>query len=174
MDKQVANANHISQICQATHGLRVKRHDQVVDMLSGSLRRAGYVVQVEPRIASGNSFVKPDIVCYRKQSAFVIDPIICGDNIDPEERALEKRLYYTRPEIEEYVKVSTNNTAISVEAHGLAISMRGAWATSSSNFFRRLRLPRKVASFITLRVLNATWHLLRTYDRCQGGRRGIG
>ncbi len=52
LDRQATNSNHIFKVCQATHGLRVKRHDEVVDMLKSS-KKSGKVI--------------------------ILDPIICGD-----------------------------------------------------------------------------------------------
>ena len=108
----------------------------------------------------------------QKQSAFIIDPLVCGDQVNPEEQAVEKRLSYSKPEVERYVRDFANDTMLNIEVHGIAISMRGAWAVTSSNFYHRLGLPHKLANLITLCVLNATWHLILTYNRCFGGRPG--
>ena len=44
LDKQTANATHISQMCQLTHGLRVKRHDGIVKLVRAGLQRVGEAV----------------------------------------------------------------------------------------------------------------------------------
>ena len=62
LDRQVANSNHIFQVCQATHGLQVKRHDEVVDMLNSSMKRRDYVTFKEPKLKYKNTFRKPDLI----------------------------------------------------------------------------------------------------------------
>jgi len=59
-------------------------------LVRGGLQRKGYIVQLEPKIASKGTFVKPDIIAWKKDKGFVIDPIICGDNCNPEERYRQK------------------------------------------------------------------------------------
>jgi len=44
LDKQTAIATHISQMCQLTHGLRVKRHDGIVKLVRAGLQRVGEAV----------------------------------------------------------------------------------------------------------------------------------
>ena len=58
LDKQTANSTHISQMCQLTHGMRVKRHDGIVKLARAGLQRKGYTVQLKPKIATAGMFVK--------------------------------------------------------------------------------------------------------------------
>ena len=89
LDMQTANATHISQMCQLTHGLRVKRHYGIVKLVGAGLQRVGYTVQLESKIATEGTFVKPD-------KGFVIDPLICGHNFDPKERYRQKVTAYDK------------------------------------------------------------------------------
>ena len=175
LDKQTANATHISQICQVTHGLRVKRHDGIVKMVRAGLQRVGFTVQLEPKIAIEGTFVKPDIVAWKKDKGFIIDPIICGDNCDPEERYRQKVTTYDKEAVRKYVKdealrVSGANVK-EVEVHGFAINFRGGWSTSTQKLLSRLGLGASLKHFISIRTLTTTWTIIQTYDRVSLGYR---
>ena len=62
--------------------------------LSSSLSRQSFKVVVEPKIPSEGTHLKPDIICWKRDKGYVIDPIICGDNIDLNIRAAEKKVMY--------------------------------------------------------------------------------
>ena len=69
LDKQTANVADQNQMCQLTHGLRVKRHDGIVKLVRPGLQRVGYTVQLEPKIATEGTVVKTDIVAWRRDKA---------------------------------------------------------------------------------------------------------
>ena len=46
-------------MCAATHGLQIKRHDNVMEMLAGKLRSIGYVTKSELQLPLNNSLVRP-------------------------------------------------------------------------------------------------------------------
>jgi hypothetical protein len=176
-DRQVANSNHVSQVCQQTHGLRVIRHDEMCKTLRVGLQKAGYRVILEPKIQDGNTFVKPDIICWKGKRGFVLDPIICGDNVDPNDRIMEKKEKYSRDIVFDYVKErgAENGAVLSdgVEAHGISLTFRGSWAAESVQLLKVLGVAPSLGTIITLRVLNASWRLLYTYDKTSFGRRRL-
>lgn len=70
LDKQTANTTDKSQMCQLTHGLRVKRHDGIVKLVRLGLQRVGYTVQLlEPKNTTEGTVVKTDIVAWRRDKA---------------------------------------------------------------------------------------------------------
>ena len=164
LDKQTANATHISQICQVTHGLRVKRHDRIVKMVRVGLQRVGFTVQLEPKIAIERTFLKPDIVAWKKDKGFIIDPIICGDNCDPEERYRQKVSAYNKDDVKRYMKEEalrvSGATVKEVEVHGFAINFRGGWSTSTQKLLSRLGLGASLKHFISIWTLTTTWTII--------------
>ena len=53
---------HISQLCKCVHGLRISRHNRLVELISESAKAAGVRVVVEPRIATSEGLRKPDLI----------------------------------------------------------------------------------------------------------------
>ena len=60
----VSSLGHILQVCAATHGLRTKRHNDVMYMLARKLRSIGFVTKMKFRLHLNNFFVKPDIFAW--------------------------------------------------------------------------------------------------------------
>ena len=127
-----------------THGLRVKRHDGIVKLVRAGLQRVGFTVQLEPKIALEGTFVKTDIVAWKKDKGFIIDPIICGDNCDPEDRYRQKVMAYDKDAVKKYLKeeaLRVNGATVEdIEVHGFAINFRGGWSTSTQKLLSRLGL----------------------------------
>ena len=94
LDRQVANSKHIFQVCQATHGLQVKRHGDVVSMLKSSMDRKDFVMFKEPRLKYKKMFRKPDLIVTKGGKVIILDSIICGDTADLNERRLQKEILY--------------------------------------------------------------------------------
>jgi hypothetical protein len=167
-DQQVANSNHITQVCQATHGARINRHDRIVTMVCSSFKKKGYTILREPRIKKGNSFLKPDIVATYGNVTWVLDPIICSDNADLARRAADKTLLYSVPEVDRFVrdKYDGEQRLVDeriVEVVGLAISNRGAIAPNSLVVLKKVCSLRYI-NFIILRVLLHSWRIINIYQ----------
>ena len=101
LDRQVANSNRIFQTCHLTHGLRVNCHNELVQMLRTSFEKNGYKTLMEPRIKYGNTFRKPDLLIYKDEEAFILDPIIWYNRVDLSIRKAEKEILYSCNEISE-------------------------------------------------------------------------
>ena len=75
---------HILQVCAATHGLRTKRHNDVMYMLARKSRSIGFVTKLETRLHLNISFVEPDIVAWIADDPdgdiLVLDPTIVSDD----------------------------------------------------------------------------------------------
>ena len=159
--------------------MRVKGHDGIVKLVRAGLQRKGFTVQLEPKIATEGTFVKPDIVAWKKDKGFVIDPIICGDNCDPEDRYNQKVRTYDKEDVRKYMRKYVREEALrvsgalieSIEVHGFAINFRGGWSTSTKKLFSRLGLGASLKHFISIRTLTNTWTILQTYDRMSLGYR---
>ena len=85
---------HIVQVCPRTHGPRIDRHNAVVKKILERLVQMDWTVCLEPRIPTAQSFVKPDLVFWNGDSAFVLDVGINGDGFDPDTGHERKVDYY--------------------------------------------------------------------------------
>ena len=95
---------HMLQVCPVNHGLRIERHENIVQSLRRTFLRKGKRVEVEPRVPSGRSFLKPDLVVFDQKSAYVLDPSIVADGFDLEEALRTKRQKYGTEEVEDHCK----------------------------------------------------------------------
>ena len=89
------------QNCPRTKKTRTERHNVVSKMLANKLRKLGYEVREEPRIPSGGTYLKPDIVTYREKdwSLAVLDPTIVNCSTDLDSMDVPKQDKYVRPEL---------------------------------------------------------------------------
>ena len=77
---QLASLGHISQSCPVSHGIRVRRHDNVASFISGKLKTWQYQTVTEPRLTLGSSFRKPDLVVWDSGKASIIEVAVASDN----------------------------------------------------------------------------------------------
>ena len=161
-DRQVANNNHISQACQVTHGLRVKRHDEIVNMIASSYKKKGFTVKVEPRIPANNTFLKPDLVMTKCNVTWVLDPIISADNADLERRRADKVLIYDTPAVERFIREGKDTDHL-ICVDGLVFTNRGTICKRSMGVLRSV-IPRTYLNYIVLRILLLTWRIINTYQ----------
>ena len=173
-DNQRATMNHISQVCQTTHGLRVKRHNIVVDMVTRSLRRAGWKTWVEKRIPRSGSYLKPDIIATRGDQYIIWDPIICGDNQDLEVTAATKVAIYNVEEVHvEAARLVTEGedwtgARVTGSVEGLAFNTRGAISVSSLRALRQAGMTPMYITLICLRVLVLTHKIISAFNNATG------
>ena len=60
----LCNLGNILQVYAAVHWLRIRRHDDVIEMLARKFRSTGYVIKLDRRLIYNNSFHKPDSVAW--------------------------------------------------------------------------------------------------------------
>ena len=168
LDRQVANLNHITNVCQATHGLRVIRHNRLAKALGSSLVRNGYRVLYEPRIAVDRSYVKPDLVAYKAQDILILDPQVCGDHLDPDLRFTQKVVYYSREEVilgaQRLVSQSGGPDDGNVTVAGVIMNYRGAVSNLTAKLFSRIRVRPRFQGYLALRVLVDSWKQFYAYN----------
>jgi len=168
-DRQHANLNHILQICQRTHGARVKRHDELVKQFRSSLHRQGFKTLMEPHIPlRGGSFAKPDLIAWNRRAVYVVDPIITADSASLDERYLGKQVQYDRAEVVEFAlraagRPPPNLLAEPVGVHGLAMNYRGALGNLTLRFLKVLRVPNDAIQYMIVRELVNSWHMWHMY-----------
>ncbi|KAG8179198.1 hypothetical protein JTE90_004026 [Oedothorax gibbosus] len=71
---------HILQVCPRTHGMRVRRHDAIINYAIRGLEQRGFVVAREPLFSTAEGRKKPDLVATKGSSAFIIDAQVVSDS----------------------------------------------------------------------------------------------
>jgi len=166
LDRQIANSTHIVQVCAASHGLRVKRHDKVVRRIGAALSKKGFKILYEPRLPYQRTFRKPDLLVWKGQRAYILDPIICGDRVCLEERQMGKQLLYGDQEVTaralERIEESGSRLE-TISAHGIAMNFRGAMTNLTVRFLKELGVTARELNYMIVGQLNDSWGMLRTY-----------
>lgn len=144
---------HILQVCRKTYGMRIERHNAVCRTLKSALEARGWEVMSEPRIPSGNSFLKPDLVCHRGDQVLVLDPIISADNANLKDVRESKIRKYSDPAISAYVAERYGGSC-NLLIEGVVLSWRGVWEQKSWQQLQQLGLPATLLELISVRVLN--------------------
>ena len=168
-DRQRATKNHVAQVCQRTHGLRVRRHNALVEMIGKDLRRHAWNVYYEVRIPVGGTHRKPDIIATRGDEYLVLDPIISADTVNLEATAQTKVDIYDLPEVHtaavERLDVTTEleRRQATGTVAGIAFNNRGLIAKSSLEVLSHAGLSQKIITLMSVRILCNTHKMLDAY-----------
>ena len=113
---------HILQVCGRSKNQRTFRHNVIVNGVINKLRKLGHQIKREPRIPVKNSFVKPDIVAFNKETKRVLiaDPLIVAVSRDLEKAERDKQIKYNTPEVVKWIKAKYGKET-SVEVCGLIL-----------------------------------------------------
>ena len=112
--------------------MRVRRHDDVANFISGKLKTRQYQTVTEPRLPLGSSFRKPDLVVWdsAKSRASIIEIAVTSDNYPLSRTWQAKFDKYNRPEILEGVRELTDCQDVPVVP--AVLSWRGCRSGSSA------------------------------------------
>ncbi|KAK7869437.1 hypothetical protein R5R35_008165 [Gryllus longicercus] len=154
--QETETAAHVIQNCHRTHGGRVLRHNAVCHVLAAGLRRAGWSVE-EPVIPTREGNRKPDMVCYKEDTATVIDTQIVSADSSLNDSHQRKRNYYAKnpdepPKLVEKLGIDLKNLTFT----SCTVSWRGVWATKLQEDLLRMGLTKNLLSSITTRVLQGS------------------
>ncbi|KAG8170643.1 hypothetical protein JTE90_011561 [Oedothorax gibbosus] len=146
---QNETTGHILQACPRTHGMRVRRHDAIVNYAIRGLEQRGFVVAKEPMFNTAEGRKKPDLVATRGDEAFIIDAQVVSD-CEPLRRAHRRK-------VEKYGDltpiVSAQFGVQTVIPMSLTLNWRGVCSSDSAQALVENRLLRKSdLSMISSRV----------------------
>ena len=160
-----ASLSHVSQICSVTYGQRIKRHNDLMASLKRGLVAAGWECQIEPRIPSGTTFLKPDIVARKGNSVVVLDPAITGDSeAYLRDVAAKKVAKYSNQAVRDYcTKLQGVDGKIDFKVIGVPITYRGDMLSSTSSELLSLGIRKGFLSYLSFTVVLETWFVWRMY-----------
>lgn len=162
-----ASLSHVSQMCGVTYGQRIKRHNDLMASLKRGLVAAGWKCQIEPRIPSGTTFQKPDIVARKGNSVVVLDPAITGDSVAYlRDVGAKKVAKYSNQEVRDYCNKlqETDGKIVSdFKVIGVPVTYRGDMLTSTSTELKSLGIRKGFISYLSFGVVLETWHVWRMY-----------
>ncbi len=125
---------HTIQQCHRTHGVRILRHDKLVEVLSDSLASSGWRFWKEPHLRTSSGLRKPDLICCKGTAIKVIDAQVVSGSALEAAHAAKINKYRTCQGFSDcvlnLVGVSSANAVI--DHMPLTISWRGIWSKSSA------------------------------------------
>lgn len=157
---------HITQVCPRTYAERVKRHNKLCKVLKSTMLRCGFQKENifgEPRVnlEDGGALV-PDVVAFKGNTGYVLDPTICGDYGNPDLRFDAKVEKYDVPEVREYFQ--ENHPTSEVKIGGVAISHRGIVSKKSADLLLELGLSKSDIARLSMCVIKGS---IICYNRFQ-------
>nr|ACJ46647.1 reverse transcriptase [Triops cancriformis] len=147
--KVIETLNHITQVCERTHGARVKRHDRLVDFAVKGLQRPHRVVLKEPHYKTVNGVRKPDIVIKIPDHTYICDFQVVSDTSCLELEFRKKALKYA--EDKGLCDQLTRDHPGELSFTAITFNTRGLIAKSSVTALRKLGMPPR--SIMTLQKI---------------------
>lgn len=144
---KVETLNHVLQQCHRTHGVRIKRHDNLVAHVARELEANEFQVTVEPKLQTAEGVRKPDIVAKRGVLGVVIDAQVINDQYNLDDAHENKIKYYRN--IEDNIK--QHYQVENVVMTSITLSWRGIWSKASAVSLLDLGIIRKK----TLKVMSS-------------------
>lgn len=171
----VETLDHILQKCFATHGLRIRRHDSIVNYLQRSMLQRGVTTHKEPEFRTTSGKRKPDVVGYTSQVVTVVDVQIVNDQISLEAAHLAKKNYYAGNE--DLVRQLAPLRPGGVMFTSLTANWRGCLSKSSVDDLLSLGLiGKKDLKIISSRILLGSFMTYRSHQNMtlKRPKKGIG
>jgi len=157
---------HTIQQCHRTHGVRILRHDKLVEVLTDSFASLGWRFWKEPHLRTSVGLRKPDLIVHKGNAINVIDAqVVAGSSLEAAHAAKINK-YRTCQGFSDcvlsLVGVSSANAVI--DHTPLTISWRGVWSKSSAAGLIPL-VPRRTLEKITRYTVHGSFLNFRTFNK---------
>ena len=160
---------HILQSCPRTHGLRVQRHDILVQKLSVMAKRRGWTVIVEPHIRTSQGLRKPDLVLFRQAECHVIDASVVADCGNLSDAYDAKVRYYDCPDIRRWCEGQfPEQETPNITFGALILNWRGAMCPRSYSLLRQVGLSNNELAIYSISVLESGYRVYRSFKSSTG------
>ncbi|CAK9834503.1 Retrovirus-related Pol polyprotein from type-2 retrotransposable element R2DM [Anthophora retusa] len=160
---QVETLGHILGNCIHTKPMRIKRHNEICQMIVRNLPRHCAVFE-EPAVNVLGELKKPDLVIKDQQRLYVVDVTVRYEDKDNLQKAYKQKIYKYK-ETAEMIRIKTMGTE--AEVVPVVVGCRGAMPKSTKENLKRLGLKQKdmlTASLIALRSSLEMANMFIDYD----------
>ena len=154
----IETVGHILQSCPRTHGIRVKRHDRVLDLLASELSKR-WEVKVEPHFRTGSTSCIPDLVIALDDSCLIIGVTITSDNADLDGVHRRKVSRYDTPQIRREAERLTGKKKSEISA--CVLNWKGTPAQLTVKCFLELGIKKNFIEVLSIRTLEGGCSILR-------------
>lgn len=158
---QLESLHHVLCSCPCTQGLRILRHNRILDWIERALLKRGYGVSREPTFNSPTGKLKPDLVIVNpsKTAVWVLDPSVVAEDRLGITYNLKKSKYQWLT-----LALAVEYAGAKVRVHGLPVSVRGIIPDVTLSILADLGIPKGEASrSISTRALSGSLAILRRF-----------
>lgn len=170
---QVETLGHIQQVCYASWGARVQRHNRVLQLTAEALRKKGCSVEVEPAIRTPDTLMRPDLVVGKADKAYILDVQIVSDANAKYQCSLThshnlKVSKYNIETVREWAKEKTQ--AREVHVSSVTLNWRGCIAVETAQVLRELGLSQALLRLLAIRTLEGSRRIYNMWRMTTGYR----
>lgn len=159
---------HTIQTCYRSKGVRMQRHNRVVDLLATGLESRGFSVTKERRLVTEAGALQPDLVVVKAGRATVIDAqVVSGQCVDA---AHFNKLAKYRGTAGFDDAVRLRHGVDHVQHIPCTITYRGAWSKRSVSGLVGLGVPERTFHMVVTSVLRGSWMCWRMFNRVKAVR----
>lgn len=158
--KRSETTHHILQECVIAHGMRIKRHDRIVNFIAEDLSKKWVdtpSVEIEPHFQTSAGMRKPDLILHSTgYGALVIDVHIVGRYQTGLKNSVKANKYQSIEGFTELVKERYDVPSVSY--HAITISYTGIIEKSSVKLLRDLGFSNNQLHMMATSVLRGSWY----------------
>lgn len=160
---------HTIQACYRSKGVRMLRHNRVVDLLEAGLNTRGYSVTKERRLLVENVGAKqPDLVVVKAGRATIIDAQVVSGQCVEAAHHQKVAAYRGLVGFDDAIRLKYG---VEVVQHvPCTISWRGVWSKRSVSDLVGLGIPDRTLHMIVTSVLRGSWMCWRMFNRVKAVR----
>lgn len=155
---------HAIQTCYRSKGMRMQRHNRVVDLLHTELERRGFSVAKEKRLETASAGAKqPDLVAVMGDTATIIDAqVVSGQNVEASHFHKIDKYHRLRGFDDDIRRRYRVEHVVHIPC---TITYRGLWSKKSIVDLVSLGLSDRVLHMIVTSVLRGSWMCWRLFNR---------
>lgn len=160
-NRSTETLGHITGYCPLFTDNRIARHNRIVKKLIEQAKGLGYTILEEPRLQVQGRFYKPDIVIFKDNESYIIDPTVIWDsspNILKREFTKKRDKYLC---LIPHIKRLTGCDSCHVVP--VVLGARGSWSSDNSFVEKILELSNNFIKDLCLRTLTGTLKILNIF-----------
>ena len=163
--------NHISQVCPRTHGIRVKRHDRILDILCKRFNEEGWNVEREKRYRLPGHTLIPDITMTKPGEPYrVLDLQVVGDSAVPLDRRCDTKIAKYKDDEQLSSRLTKDGQPPIFAA--ITVNFKGVMAPSTSSLLTSLGLNRRDINIVASSAVYGTYASWGIFMRSTARGRG--
>ena len=165
---RIETQHHILCACPKTHGLRIHRHEKVIDLLIKEAEENNFSTMKEPRFTTTLGLRKPDLIFFKDNKAAIVDVTIVNESYDLDGTTYDLNWHWNNKinkyDIEDITsKVKTLTNCNDIKVFGLVISIRGIWFNKNDDLLKFLNIRITSREIFCIRAMEYSVKIWRNF-----------